>query len=186
MPVTLPNPPDDAVRAARESLAQIRSEHPAQPSLVYPHRVYLMDVFDVAEGRTLDAARAGPWRHLIARKSRVEESLDVVDTNRGNHRMTTRSRGPRNRAMARQIERAMKTPEFRDEPFEARLLSVPALSLTALWLVGENRSVVIPIGPARLAVKTGARYSSEEFLAALQPIAQARLQFDNSPRFSES
>ncbi|HEV1287206.1 MAG TPA: hypothetical protein VNU44_17940 [Bryobacteraceae bacterium] len=184
----MPKPPDGATQAALESLNSVRGESLSSESLrdealVYPHRGYVMDVLDVAAGRLLETAIAGPWRHMIARGQLIEESVDVVEADsNGRHRLTNRSRGTRNGAMARAIARALVAPRFRNESFEARVLAIPALSVMALWLVGNDKSLLIPVGTVPGVLKSGKQYSSDAFLAALRSSAQARLEFDNSPK----
>jgi hypothetical protein len=182
MSITLPTPPDGAAQAALVSLNLTSGDRLAPLSVVYPHRVYLMDLAHVASGSSLEAAQAGPWRFLVAHNSRLEEYLDVVGTDAsGRHRLAHRSRGSRSVAAGLQIVRALAAPEFSDGRLEGRMLEIPALSVTALWLAGENRSVLIPIAPAR-GLNAGSQYSPDEFLAALQPAAKERLRFDNSPK----
>jgi hypothetical protein len=141
-----------------------------------------MDLADVAFGSSLEAAQAGPWRFLVARDSRLEGHVDIVESDAfGRHRLAHRSRGRRTTAAGREIARVLAAPEFGEALFEARVLEIPALSVAALWLAGADRSVLIPVTPAR-GLKVGSQCSPAEFLAALRPAAGERLRFDNSPQ----
>jgi hypothetical protein len=165
MPIIMPDPPKEAKEAV------------SQWTIQYSLRVYIMDLEDLASGRDLLAARPGPWRHL-----ETTASVDVVPSVGVTHRVAHHAVGRRNTETTRAVRRCLEEGHLRTGSNELRLLSIPALSITSLWLMGESGSVIIPLPPTFPPLAAGREYRGDEFLRALRDLATKRLQFDNSPR----
>ncbi|MBZ5605745.1 MAG: hypothetical protein LAO79_25880 [Acidobacteriia bacterium] len=169
MPIRFSEPPQSAAKHASKLLA--RGE-----SLTRPHRVYTLTARDLSTGKGLRAAHAGHWRFLIERGGKIAHSVDVSAGGLAHH-----SRGRRPADAAAAIRRLFHDPASRRARYELRVLTIPALSVKALWLAGKRRSILIPIAPVPRRITAGARYSPQKLLAILRPLAAARLRFDNSP-----
>ena len=67
-------------------------------------------------------------------------------------------------------------PEVADEDVEVRLLTVPGLNLTALWLHGDTRDLLVPIAPAPAGVEAGRQHDARELLESLTEQARERVE----------
>ena len=81
------------------------------------------------------------------------------------------------------IRRIVKSPEVRAHHYELRLLTIPALSVEAVWLKSQTgkHDLMVPYLPAA-GLRSMRFYPLDRFLRTLQREAQERLKFDDSPR----
>lgn len=178
MPIAILNPPDEATAAVTKLL------QPGDAEILYPHCVYFMDLTDVATGRDLKSAQLGPWRHFVTRGGAIGESLDVVavaDAGR-KHRVLHKTSGAAVAKSALAIKRALEDPDLQEGLYELRVLSIPALLISAIWLYAESGSILIPVGVTSPILELGRKYPESEFLAAIRNRAQIRLAFNNAPK----
>jgi hypothetical protein len=176
MPIAISNPPDEATAAVAKLL------QPGEAAILYPHRVYFMDLTDVATGRDLKSAQIGPWRHFMKRDGSIGESLDVVADAGLGHRVLHKTSGTAVAKSALAIKRALADPDLREGLYELRALCIPALLISAIWLYAESGSVLIPVGVTSPIFELGRKYRESEFLAAIRNRAQVRLAFNNAPK----
>jgi hypothetical protein len=176
MPIAILNPPDEAT-AAVTKLVQ-----PGEAEILYPHRVYTMDLTDVVPGGDLNSAQIGPWRHFVARDGSIGESLDVVADAGRTHRVLLKTSGTAVAKSGIAIKRAVADPDLEEGLYELRVLSIPALLISAIWLYAENGSILIPVGITSPILELGRKYPESEFLAAIRTRAKVRLAFNNAPR----
>ena len=61
--------------------------------------------------------------------------------------------------------------------YEVRLLRFSAIYVAALWLksVAGAADIIVPLAPAPSALQAGKRYTADEFLAAIRPLAAQRV-----------
>jgi hypothetical protein len=177
MPIIMPDPPQQAKEAVSQWTKRKSTRGAQELSIEYSLRVYIMDLEDLAAGRDLVAARPGPWRHL-----ETAASVDVVPSAGMTHRVAHHAMGRRNTETTRAVKRCLEDAHLRSGSYELRLLSIPALSITSLWLLGESGSVIIPLPPTFPPLVAEREYRDDDFLPALRELAKKRLQFDNSPQ----
>jgi hypothetical protein len=175
MSITTLNPPDEAAAAATKLLR-------GDAAILYPHRVYCMDLTDVAAGGNLKSAKVGPWRHFVARGGSIVESLDVVADFGLRYRVLHKTSGAAVAKSALAFKRALADTNLREGLYELRVLSIPALLISAIWLYAESGSILIPVGVTSPILKLGRKYPESEFLAAIRNRAQIRLAFNNAPK----
>ena len=97
--------------------------------------------------------------------------------------MTELAHGPHITRARDAIRKIVTLPEVLAHHYELRLLTIPALSVEAVWLKSQTRQpdLIVPY----LTI-TGLRsmrvYPADKFFKALEPAAQEVLESDDSPR----
>jgi hypothetical protein len=140
------------------------------------HEVYTARLDALADGHGLDAAtdRAG-WRMLVEHRGDVVAAAEVPAA--GGGRATPQgqmNRGAFVRSTVDAITSAEQEDRVRDSDFALRLLRVPALHLTALWLRGtDGTDVIVPPAPAPRPFEPNRSYDAEEFAARAAELAGA-------------
>lgn len=175
---------DSVVRSNLVRLSQTPAEHqnalagsvPAELSMEAPHQVYNLGLDQLAAGGGLASARANGWRYLLRRDKQTVASARTMTDATGAPVFAEFNSGPFVQSTAGALQRAEQVAGGANgEPFEPRLLQVPALHAMALWLHGGPKStdIVIPLPPAPPPVQTERQYTVEEYLAALREAATA-------------
>jgi hypothetical protein len=152
------------------------------PSLSY--RVYVLGLSDiVAPGKGLSAASLAAWRHTLSSEGETVTADVSVDRAGTNFKFASISANPSAPDVARQVQ-TLSADSTIAATYEVALLQVPALGVRALWLrdtAGRAPDVVVPVAPVRSELTAGRRYSADEFLGALRPLAATALA-DDDPR----
>lgn len=145
----------------------------ASPGLSYP--VYTLGLADVASGAGVRKAKLSAWRHEFA----AEGEVVSAEVSAGRHpQFAGLNVNSRFRSVLQELRAAAEAADFAGKSYEARLVQISAMGIRALWLKAKSRShadVVIPLAPTRRELTAGRHYSSEEFIAALQGVAEAML-----------
>jgi hypothetical protein len=147
---------------------------PAELSMEAPHQVYTLGLDQLVSGSGLASVRAGGWRYLLRRDKETVASAQTMTDATGAPVFAQFNSGPFVQSTADALQRAEQVAGARGgEPFEPRLLHVPALHAMALWLHGGRyaEDVVIPLKPAPAPVQPDRQYSVDEYLAALREVA---------------
>jgi hypothetical protein len=148
-------------------------------ALAAPHDVYAVGLDDVVEGATLDAARMVGRRFLVLDGSKAIASVEVAD--RDARSGFQANEGPYVEATAVAIARAEEDPDLVDGDYEVRLLRIPALYFTGLWLKSdrEGSDVVIPLDLAPAHIAPGQIHAPAELLSTLAEHARRVSAFDD-------
>lgn len=185
MTIHLPDPPPQAADAVADRLRRVGESHPGgRASLggsdpnglepIDPHQVFALGLQDILDSSdALAAAQPVGWRFLLADRGGPTAAAQTVVTPDGDHRFASFNSGPYVGATVTALESVRDHPEASEADLEVRLLTVPAVNLTAIWLHGDDRDVLVPMDPAPPGVDGGRRYPSEELLAALREPARA-------------
>jgi len=189
MPIVASPPPAPALDALRRAAVprrvrlprRLAALAPAPPvSLTAAQEVFTARLDALADGRGLDAAtdRTG-WRMLVEHRGDVVAAAEVPVPAAGD-RSTPRgqmNRGPYVRSTVTAITSAEQEDRVRTSDFALRLLRVPALHLTALWLRGaDGDDVVVPLAPAPSPFEANRSYDAGEFAARAAELAGAARQ----------
>jgi hypothetical protein len=152
---------------------------PSALALAVPHDVYTVGLGDLSEGATLDAATVVGRRFLVMEGDRPIAAAELADQEKGTGFQL--NEGPFVEATAAAIEHAESDPDLAGDDYEVRLLRIPAIYFTGLWLKSEQRDadVVIPLDPAPSPLEAGRTYTAAETLSALAELARTRLAFDD-------
>lgn len=187
MPIVASPPPDAALDAIRRAAVPRRLPVPrrlaaltaAPPvSLTAPQQVYTAGLDALAEGQGLEAgARMTGWRMLVEHRGDVVAAAEVPIHAAAAPRAPRgqMNRGPFVRATVEAITSAEQEDRVRASDFTLRLLRVPALNLTALWLRGAaGNDMVVPIAPAPPPLEANTAYDAADFAARVAELAGAK------------
>src|SRR5262245_35778347 len=135
MPLTFPPAPAGSTEALKKGLTSLRSELPAAAlKALKPIPVYLLSVEQLKSGDGLDRAGLASWECLLVEGDEVRHSARLTYDAAGRCRLAALASGS-----AAAMQKALATAENAagERSHEVRILRVPALHLTALWLKAE-------------------------------------------------
>jgi hypothetical protein len=125
----------------RSKVAPTGGGPPKTPTLPLP--VYGLGMKDLMQEAFLNIARPKGWRYLIVTNGTIAVA-DVRERDDGSLKFTGMTSGP----IAQRIEEAAELAEklYKNEvkSFEPRILEIPSVYMTALWLHGETE-IFIPV-----------------------------------------
>jgi hypothetical protein len=202
MSIKIPEPPKDSVQTLYSSLQKLPSDpvggstnfllrdaQSLQSSVSYPHKVYNLGLQDLVRGNVLKDAHLVSWRYLIRQGNRGTAAAEVnYDELKGGSKFSEFNAGSLADATLEEIQKVEHDPKLERKSYELRLLRIPALYVTALWLKDTegNQDVLIPIPPTHPRLTPGKAYSSSQIAEALRQPAEKKLAFDSSPSIEEA
>ena len=131
-----------------------------------------------------EVAKSGEWQYLIFEGEEAIAGAHLSD-NADRNDVTAVNYGPLTKAIVDGIQTAENLPEAQEHHFEPRLLIIPSLPFTGLWLhnlSAENRDLVIPIPPSTLSLEQMSTVSLSELEAELKKAADdVRKQIEAKP-----
>lgn len=198
MAIKIPAPPEAATQTLLSSLERLpsapvggstsflmRDSQSLASSVSYPHRVYNLGLQDLVKGKLVSNAHPVSWRYLIKQGNRETAAAEVnYDESKGGSKFSEFNPGSLADATLHEIQSVEHTPDLVNKSYELRLLRIPALYVTALWLKDTegNQDLFIPIPPTHPVLKPGQRYSSAQMMDLLRGPAEKKLRFDSSPQ----
>ncbi len=191
MTLRMPEPTEASVEIVRSHLSALAGRtafhhraltraNPAGLALAAPHDVYFLSLSDLAGGAFLEAARAVGRRFIVMDGSKPVASAELADDLRGSGFQA--SEGQLVDSTAAAIDRAEADAQLGNADYEVRLLRIPALYFTALWLKNEDgrtADVVIPLDPAPAPFEPGRKYAPAEIRSPLAEAARAHVALDD-------
>jgi hypothetical protein len=145
-----------------------------------PHRLYVMDVADIASGEGFANAKQIGWRYIS------DDSIHEVHLGSGENtfEFAEINQGVHVKAILSQLAELREHPRIMSRDYEVAMVIIPALYVIAVWLMDKDgEDIIIPVGPLLPELRKSAEkmYSKEMFIAALQKAAQKRLAFNDAP-----
>ncbi|ROL93469.1 hypothetical protein [Pseudomonas protegens] len=147
-------------------------------SLSQAFRGYALSLEDLANGKGLNQATTGDWHYLVfaggvsiadAQLTEVAGKVEFAALNHGALAASTISA----------LNLAEQAPLLQGKSCELRLLFIPALQVTAIWLHAADAEVLIPIDPTPANLAAHQLYDAATLLSLLSPLArQAKAVFD--------
>ena len=139
--------------------------------LAEPLQVFTLGLDDLAAGRNLQATKSTGWLFLVQEGDQTLASAEVVPTGRGDEQVfSALNEGRFVRSIADAIRTARALPEVNQDDFEPRLLRVPALYVTALWLhkaVGGG-DLLVPLAPSPVNTPAGRPVPASQLIEELR------------------
>lgn len=193
MPLVYRNEPDEAAKAVRNGLEQMASkgafstprlrsavaEKAAAPSTEKALPVYNLGLSDLVEEQKKEKAppQIG-WRYTLKQNNEVIAHAETVIDKNGKNLFAGTNEGPLVEGTAKAINAAEKQSKIKKGNYEVRLLFIPALYVTALWLVDktDKADLVMPIEPAPTFLTPNKLMPLEDLLAVLQEKAKSKLE----------
>ena len=184
MPLHAPEPPRQVVDTVQSTfqamiktgsvrLPELRNP-PGQLALAQPHQIFSLGLADLAAGKGLEAAKSTGWRYLVQAGENSLASAETAVTPAGSqHVFSAFNSGRLVASTVEAIRTAQGLPQVGQGSFELRLLRVPALYFTALWMHGaQGTDVLIPLEPSP-GVATGKPVPAAPLLQELTSKAKA-------------
>ena len=173
MTLQLLQPPAGALRSVLTALASpIAVRHVTAPALRLPdpgqppRPSHPLPVHLLRRGVALDAAPRTGWRFLIRCGDQVVAAAETIETPDG-HAFSHFAEGPYLVATLRALQQARRAAAASGVPHQPRLLSIPAVYTTALWLHPlrpDGSDLLIPLAPAPLGIPSHRLYPAAELL----------------------
>jgi hypothetical protein len=148
---------------------------PGPLSLAQPHQIFSLGLADLASGKGLEAAKPTGWRYLVQSGENALASAETAGTPAGpEHVFSAFNSGRLVASTAEAIRTAQRLPHPKQGSFEPRLLRVPGLYFTAVWVhdTQGGDDLLIPLEPSP-GVATGKPVPAAELLKELASKAQA-------------
>ncbi|MEU8326411.1 hypothetical protein AB0C33_49285 [Nonomuraea sp. NPDC048881] len=158
MPLNMPEPPGRIREETRSHLGLIARAGGEGPKLLgeispddvevsTPHRVFALLVKDIEAGGGLEVAQPVGWRFLLESGGKVLAGAEVAETPDRTFPPTF-YRSSSVGATATAVKAARALPQLEMAGFDLRLLQIPELYQTALWLHSPNTDLLIPLAPS--------------------------------------
>lgn len=191
MALKFPDPPKESVSALRSSLARLATSAiggmaavhglkadelgGAKPSM--PHQVFSLGLDNLIGGAGLEEAKPVAWRYLVGTGTAAVASAEVnVDPVGGGHKFAQINSGPFSAGTLAAIESLERDSRIASNSYEVRVLRVPALYVTAVWLKNKAQGpdVIVPLAPTNPIFEAGHFYGPEEFENLLRRAADQK------------
>lgn len=144
-----------------------------------PHAIYDLHADEIAKGGGLETAHATGFRYLVTRAGAPIAAAEVHLGGTGKPSLLANlNYGPYVAATAGAVADLARSEAAQPSVYEVRFLRFSAIYVGALWLksVDGGADVIVPLAPAPRGLEVGKRYSAEDFLGAIRPLAQTRVQ----------
>jgi hypothetical protein len=201
MPITIPHAPQDAVNALAGALPRLGSSPTIAASL--PHAssaitqfiaaraanaaagpalslpVYVLGLSDVVGAGVGNAHHAG-WAHVLPSSASARPVLVDTAVRANQHVFAAVTENATAADLRGRIAALQNDPVVAATAYDAALLKIPAMGLIAVWLrdAAKKNDLVVPLAPAPASVTAGHHYTVPQLLAAVGPIAHAKLARD--------
>ncbi len=173
------------VRAGLDRLAARQGPlGPAQPTIGAstiepPHAVYDLRADEISNGGGLESAHLTAFRYLVKSAGSAVAAAEVSTDASGKASLLANvNYGPYVAASSQALDELSAPAAAPAGSYEARLLRFAAIYLVALWLKADpgGSDIVIPLAPAPGSIQAGRRYTAQEFLDLITPLARTRTQ----------
>jgi hypothetical protein len=192
MSITFDRPPEQSLDALEQGLAAVHipESNAPHPLLKFPigdkpeprmaHEIYALQLDRLAEGtEKLEEEKPLAWRYIVAGTGAESTSADVEIQGQGKHTFSELGRNRVAHGMLAEYDQASGDPTLAHGSFVVRLLRVPALAFSALWLhkaPGKScdNDVFIPLKGFSSCLTPGKHYRKDDLLRELQGKARKK------------
>ncbi|AZC26370.1 hypothetical protein [Pseudomonas sessilinigenes] len=151
---------------------------PGTLNLSQAFRGYTLSLEDLANGQDLTQATPGDWHYLVFAGGVSIADAQLTETT-GQLEFCALNHGALAASTISALNLADQAPQLQGKSYELRLLFVPALQATLIWLHGDAEEVLIPIEPTPTNLAPRQLYSETALFGLLVPAAkQAKAVFD--------
>jgi hypothetical protein len=158
-------------------LRSIISEKAPVPMPEQALPVYYLGLLDIVKNKDLQASIHSGWKYILKKNDKTIAHAETVIDPKGRHVFSGTSEGPFIEGLSTAIKVAEEHDEIKVGNFEARLLLIPALHITSLWLVDtEDKSdFVVPIERTPSFLRPNMLIPLKDFCGILYNEAKAAL-----------
>lgn len=158
-------------------LARALSRDSAKPPVpTQPLPVYHLGLADLAKDCDLSKATQTGWRYLLKHEDSVIASAETVIGSDRQPIFAQVNEGPLVKGTESAIRSAKEHKDVKKSEYEVRILMIPALYTSALWLVDikGGKDMAIPIAPASLSLEPDKPITIEKLLVVLRKEAKLK------------
>ncbi|WP_166296794.1 hypothetical protein [Bradyrhizobium sp. 2S1] len=180
MAVLTPSPPPQATEAVQSIFRDAHHRALRSPALskaagplqaVEPLQVFTLGLDDLLAKKDLQAAKSTGWIFLVHDGNQTLASAEAVPTGTGDEQvLSALNEGRAVGSTAEAIRTVRGLPEVSKDDFELRLLRVPALYVTALWLhkTAGTGDLVVPLAPSPVDAQIGQAAPASQLIDELR------------------
>jgi hypothetical protein len=180
MAVLTPSPPQQATEAVQSIFRDAHHRALRSPALskaagplqaVEPLQVFTLGLDDLLAKKDLQAAKSTGWLFLVHDGNQTLASAEAVPTGTGDEQvLSALNEGRAVGSTAEAIRTVRGLPEVSKDDFELRLLRVPALYVTALWLhkTAGTGDLVVPLAPSPVDAQIGKAAPASQLIDELR------------------
>lgn len=192
MPLVYRNEPDEAAEVVRKGLEQMASkrafstprlrdavtEKAAAPTTEKALPVYNMGLSDLVKDRKEKELSQTGWLYTLKQNNEIIAHAETVIDHNGKDLFAGTNEGPLVEGTAKAIKAAEKQSEIKKGNYEVRLLFIPALHVSALWLVDKEgkADLAMPVEPTPPPLTPNKLMALGDLLAFLQEQAKSKLE----------
>src|SRR5437763_1101929 len=146
MPVMFATEPKGSLAALADGLSALGAASSPHVTAVAgsesppPLPVYAFPVDELAQGNDPRNESPVAWKYLLVCGNQTVRTADVVHNHQGQNYEFASITGADAAAINNAIEAAEKDPATANNDYEMRLVQVPALYVTALWLKNQDKN----------------------------------------------
>ncbi len=158
------------LRLSRDRTGRIPEVQAALPT-------YNLGLEELAREKDIKQAKEVGWRYLLKENREVIASIDILTRRNERPVFAQTNEGPYVRGISKALTRVAEMDEVQRTDFEARVLTVPALKIVALWLKDDtgNDDLIMPIEPTPPPLVPNKEMSVKEFLEVVGKQAEELL-----------
>lgn len=185
MPIMNPETPQGLAAAVHDTLAQLRIPAGAvgdmaglvatSPTMDGTAPLYTLRLDRLVAGEGLEAATPTGWRTLVTGTAHGVVTADA-DESDGALQVQQVSRGPAVAGLADAVAAAQEAG-IGEVVYEMRMLQIPGISLTAVWLhTGDGTGdLLVPAAPAPAGLEPAQALRAEDLLTRVTALAETNL-----------
>lgn len=163
---------------AHQILANVRS---GELQASAPHRVYVVTLENLVQGRLLGAAELVSWRYLLLQKGAAVGEVELTADPKGadeRPRFKALHETRFSDATLKALVYAKSLRKVKTATYEVRFLKAPAVYFAGLWLHAKKDDLIIPLCDPPAPLEAGVAYAEKEIVAVLEPAATAARAFE--------
>jgi hypothetical protein len=140
--------------------------------------VYHLGLKDLADKGDVKFASLRSWRYLVKQNEKIVATADAIIGADKKAVFSHTNEGPHVKGAVSGIQAAEFNDEVKKGQYEVRLLMIPAIYVSALWLVDSagKRDLAVPLEPTALPLVANKVIPLSEFMATVQKLAKVRAQ----------
>lgn len=170
--------------ANRNNQPNLDSKAMATITVATPHAVYDLRADEIANGGGLETAHLTGFRYLVTKAGAPFAAAEVHGGRGQALLLANLNYGPYVAATAGALADLARSNEAQQNVYEVRFLRFSAIYVAAIWLksAAGGADVIVPLAPAPRGLEAGMHYSAENFLTAIRPLAQQRVNKTDSTK----
>lgn len=147
-----------------------------------PHKIYDVNIYDLADGGDLSTAEQVAWRYIIKDANGHDHVAEIgINEVLDEHNLHFINTGRHVNNFLAIYERLHDHEHVEDKDYEIHMVRISPVFVLAVWLKGVDHSheFFIPVAPVNNKFEANKTYSYEEFLSLLQEVSREYLRIED-------